>query len=379
MVSMATTTTALDTEFLLGRRTSQVSLLATAIAPSEELAPIRERPGSLQQTADTLHILLDRVRALEAASDSARAIIADLELAVAAAVDELARERNVRAGAMDELLRSLLLLVDSVSVSVTSDTRTRLEEGLRSVRADVERGRATVRAQTDSIARALGNLRVRLDEREAEFTDSLATAAGRIEEERQRRQSGDERSGLLMSLAAGLLLVAVGGVWWHGARGVEEVGRKFVAKSEHRQHQSLREHLRALEELSMMLGTIRTAVENADEHRDPELNHDLPLKVCNEINRIEKNLRAMDASVKGHKKLVGCVRRVKNNLSAHGYQMTELVGRPYDGGMLLEADFVVDEQMGAGEKVIVQVNRPEIRFGGDTIQTAAVRVSVARL
>ena len=254
MVSMAPTTTALDTEFLLGRRTSQVSLLAPAIAPSEELAPIRKHPGSLQQTADTLDLLLDRVRALEAASDSARAIIVDLELAVAAAVDELARERNARAGAMDELLRSLLLLVDSVSVSVTSDTRTRLEEGLRSVRADVERGRATVRAQTDSIARALGNLRVRLDEREAEFTDSLATAAGRIEEERQRRQSGDERSRLLMSLAAGLLLVAVGGVWWHGARGVEEVRRKFVAESEHEQHQSLREHLRALDELSMMLG-----------------------------------------------------------------------------------------------------------------------------
>ena len=144
-----------------------------------------------------------------------------------------------------------------------------------------------------------------------------------------------------MSLAAGLLLAAIGGVWWKGARGVDEVRRKFVATAEHEQHQSLREHLRALEEFSMMLGTIQAAVENVDKHTDP--NHDLPLKVCNEINRIEKNLLAMDSSIRGHKKLVGCVRRVKNNLRAHDYHLTELVGRPYDGGMLLEADFVVED------------------------------------
>ena len=120
-------------------------------------------------------------------------------------------------------------------------------------------------------------------------------------------------------------------------------------------------------------------MENVDKHTEPEPNHDLPLKICNEINRIEKNLRVMDASVKGHKKLVGCVRRVKNNLRAHGYEMIELVGKPHSSSMLLEVDYVVDDQMALGNRVITQVNRPEVRFGGDTIQTAAVRVSVARL
>ena len=123
-----------------------------------------------------------------------------------------------------------------------------------------------------------------------------------------------------------------------------------------------------------MLGTIQAAVENVDKHTDP--NHDLPLKVCNEINRIEKNLLAMDSSIRGHKKLVGCVRRVKNNLRAHDYHLTELVGRPYDGGMLLEADFVEDNKLAPGEEVITQINRPEVRYRGETIQIASIRVSV---
>ncbi len=128
-----------------------------------------------------------------------------------------------------------------------------------------------------------------------------------------------------------------------------------------------------------MLGTIRTAIANDDKQGDSEPSHGLPLKICNEINRIEKNLRAMDASIRGHKKLVGCVRRVKNNLRAHGYEMTELLGRRFSSSMLMEVDYVVDNQMAPESKVITQVNRPEIRFGEDTIQTAAVRVSVARL
>ena len=346
---------------------------------SDEPPPIRQDPGSLQQTADTLALLLEQIRALEAAEDSAQAVIADVERAVAGAVEEIARERRARTDAMDELLRSLLLLVDSASISVASDARTRLEEGLRSIRANAERDQATVRAQADSIVRELGNLGVRVDEHEAAFNDSLATSVGRIQEERQQRQSGDQRTAFILALASGLLLVAVGGVWWHGTRGVDAIRGKFVADAEQGQHQSLRDHLRPLEELSSMLETIRTAIDNVDEHGDSEPNHDLPLKVCSEINRIEKNLQAMDSSARGHKKLVGCVRRVKNNLRAHGYEMIELVGSQYNDGMLLEADFVLDEGMTPGQRMITQVNRPEVRLDGETIQTAAVRVSVGQL
>lgn len=378
-VALALSTDVPKAQFLPERGSAWAAPFIVADALPNESPPIWLDPETLQQPTDTLDIILERIRTLEAAEDSAQAVIADLERAVAGAVDELARERGARADAIDELLRSLLLLVDSASISVASDARTRIEEGLRSVRMDAERGQATVRAQAEGITRDLGDLRVRMDDQAATFNDRLATFRGLTEEERERRQSADRRTRLLLGLASGLLLVTVGGVWWHGARRVDALRGESVADGERAQHQWLRDHLRPLEELSSMLGTIRTTIENDDKDGDSEPSHGLPLKICNEINRIEKNLRAMDSSIRGHKKLVGCVRRVKNNLRAHGYEMTELVGRRFSSGMLMEVDYIVDNQMAPGSKVITQVNRPEIRFGEDTIQTAAVRVSVARL
>ena len=375
-VALALSTDVPKAQFLPERGSAWAAPFTVADALPDESPPVWQDPENLQQATDTLDIILERIRALEAAEDSAQVVIADLERVVAGAVAEIARERGARTDAIDELLRSLLLLVDSASISVANDARTRIEEGLRSVRADAERGQATVRVQAESIARDLGNLRIRMDEQEATFHDSLATSVGLIEEERERRQSGDRRTRLLLGLASGLLLVTVGGVWWHGVRRVDAVRGKSFADGERAQHQLVRDHLRPLEELSSMLGTIRAAIEDADEQGGSEPSHDLPLKICNEMSRIDKNLRAMDSSIRGHKKLVGCVRRVKNNLRAHDYEVVELVGKPYDSGMLLEADFVEDDELAPGEEVITQINRPEVRYRGETIQIASVRVSI---
>ena len=144
----------------------------------DEPPPIRQDPSNLPQTPDTLALLLERIRVLEAAKDSARAVIAHLEGAVAGAVDEIAGERSARADAIDELLRSLLVLVDSTSISVASDARTRLEDGLRSVRASAERDQATLRAQADGIVRELGDVRVLIDEQGASLHDSFGYFSG---------------------------------------------------------------------------------------------------------------------------------------------------------------------------------------------------------
>ena len=132
----------------------------------------------------------------------------------------------------------------------------------------------------------------------------------------------------------------------------------------------LEEQLKPLERISRMLAKISDASGGAA----PD--HDLALGVCNEVNRIEKNLAAMDASVRGHRQLSGCVRRVKENLRVHRYDITELLGRDYDGGMHVEADFVEDQQFTAGRRVITRINRPEVRYGDKIIQNASVKVSV---
>ncbi len=154
---------------------------------------------------------------------------------------------------------------------------------------------------------------------------------------------------------------------------IEEAREQIASGTRQENGDLLRQNLGALEQITAMLESIRSLA-GADQ-TDTE-NHGLPLGVCNELTRIENNLLAMDPAVRGHKQLSACVRRVKENLKVHGYEITELRDRPYDGGMLVEADFVSDDGLASDDRIITRIIRPEVRFGGMIVQNASVKVSV---
>ena len=336
---------------------------------------------------DTLDILLERVRSLEAQVDALRAA-SDSARALDAALDSiLAHERLLLAEQLAALRHGVILLTDSVAASNSDAVRVELEEGIGSIRAEGVRAREALSGQLLGVAETLNVLESRLGLWEREVRDSLTATAGQIQLERQERQAADSRSRFLLAIATGLLLVGVAVVWWRwrgqiaainkrvaigatvDAR-IEEVRRELGAEVGREGQRLLEEQLKPLEGISRMLAKI------SDAGRGAELDHDLAVGVCNEVNRIEKNLAGMDASVKGHRQLTGCVRRVKENLRVHRYNITELLGRDYDGGMHVEADFVEDQQLTAGRRVITRINRPEVRYMGKIIQNASVKVSV---
>ena len=106
-----------------------------------------------------------------------------------------------------------------------------------------------------------------------------------------------------------------------------------------------------------------------------EPDHGLALKVADEINRMENNLSHMDPSVKGYKQLTRSVKIVCNNMKAYGYELIAHLGNPFDEGLLVEADFVLDETLATGERIITRVIQPEVRYEGKVIQIAKVQVS----
>ena len=103
--------------------------------------------------------------------------------------------------------------------------------------------------------------------------------------------------------------------------------------------------------------------------------HSLALKVADEIVRIELNLSRMDASVKGYKQLAKAVERIKNNFQANGYEIVDMLGKPYSEGMKVVANFVPDETLREGEQVISGVTKPQINYNGKMIQSAQITVS----
>lgn len=106
-----------------------------------------------------------------------------------------------------------------------------------------------------------------------------------------------------------------------------------------------------------------------------EADHSLALKVADEIVRIELNLFRMDASVKGYKQLAKAVERIKNNFQANGYEIIDMLGKPYNEGMKVVANFVPDETLKEGEQIITGVTKPQINYNGKMIQSAQITVS----
>lgn len=106
-----------------------------------------------------------------------------------------------------------------------------------------------------------------------------------------------------------------------------------------------------------------------------QIDHSLALKVADEIVRIETNLSRMDESVKGYKQLKKAVERIRTNFLANGYEIVEMLGKPYNEGMKVVANFVSDDTLGEGEQKITGIIKPQINYKGKMIQSAQITVS----
>jgi hypothetical protein len=106
------------------------------------------------------------------------------------------------------------------------------------------------------------------------------------------------------------------------------------------------------------------------------IDHSLALKVANEIIRIQKNLSSMDPDTKGVKQLEFAVERIQDNFTENGYEMVELLNKPYDQGMKVSAKFKPDAALKRGEQIITRIIKPQVNYNNVVIQEAQVEVSV---
>lgn len=106
-------------------------------------------------------------------------------------------------------------------------------------------------------------------------------------------------------------------------------------------------------------------------------NHSLPLKVADELALIERNLSLMDSSTKGLKQLSRSVEKIKDNLSANGYEIPVLLGKPFNQGMkIVPVSTIPDESLEAGVEIITRIIKPQVNYNDKMIQAAQIEVSV---
>lgn len=126
---------------------------------------------------------------------------------------------------------------------------------------------------------------------------------------------------------------------------------------------------------SKLLDIAARQMEAAAPAAGADIDHSLALKVADEVVRIELNLSRMDPSIRGYKQLAKAVQRIKDNFAANGYEIVEMLGKPYDEGMKVTANFVPDETLEQGAQVITGITKPQVNYNGRMIQAAQITVS----
>ena len=133
-------------------------------------------------------------------------------------------------------------------------------------------------------------------------------------------------------------------------------------------------HTESMELLLKIIDEQKNIVENTSIEVP---NHSLALKVSNEINLIERNIRLMDHKTKGLKQLYASAGKLKDNLSANGYEMPELLGKQFHQGMkVIVTNSILDDNLEKGSEIISKVLIPQVNYNNKTIQTAQIEVSV---
>lgn len=103
--------------------------------------------------------------------------------------------------------------------------------------------------------------------------------------------------------------------------------------------------------------------------------HSLIKTLADRITFMEMTLFKMDPKVRGYKQLTKSISQMKDNLLANGYELVDMLGKPYNDGIKAVANFVDDDEVEEGSRIITGIIKPQINFKGTMIQAAQITVT----
>ncbi len=103
--------------------------------------------------------------------------------------------------------------------------------------------------------------------------------------------------------------------------------------------------------------------------------HILALRVGLEIHRMRKRMEQMPEKTRHLKALKNSLKRLEDAFNDKGYEMIDLLGKPFSDGLTLHARFAPSDELQENEQIITKVITPQINFKDVLIQAAEVEVS----
>ena len=107
----------------------------------------------------------------------------------------------------------------------------------------------------------------------------------------------------------------------------------------------------------------------------PEIDHSLPLALCDEIERLRTRLLKYGDEDKNKKPMTKALDRLEEKLVELDYERVDLLGKPYRDGMTAQSRFIPSDDPLHRERTITRVTKPEVHFQGKLVQVPEIEVS----
>lgn len=113
---------------------------------------------------------------------------------------------------------------------------------------------------------------------------------------------------------------------------------------------------------------------NLSADKSVKIDHSFAKRVADQITTMSLNLSRMDDKIRGFRQLLSSVKKLDMSLKSNGYEIVELLKKPYVEGMNIEVNFAITEDQNE-HNIITKIIKPQINFKGKLIQLAQVEVS----
>ncbi len=291
------------------------------------------------------------------------------------------------------LIAGLIAIFSSVSLAQTgNDTIQKLQHRIVNLESLNSRLSTQVNAANSNIKKIEGRLLSTVDsvavlKKELELTNNNVQAMA-TEFELQIRQLRDKSDSDILTLAKRMsnnnlywiigivMMVLIASILYNRLRSRLTAVKTELSDQIKNSSEAIREEIIKLDNQVFWSLDFNKKLSGEEQNGSENIDHSLILRVADEIIRIQKNLSMMNPETKGLKQLEFAIDRIQDNFRENGYEIVELLNKPYDQGMKVSAKFKPDDTMKRGEQIITRIIKPQVNYNDLIIQEAQVEVSV---
>jgi hypothetical protein len=278
------------------------------------------------------------------------------------------------------ILTAIILFASLTAFAQTDTTATfdsviifQLQQNIEQLQADLKNQKANFSKQLSATTDSIAKLQAELGRQKATIAalaDSLGVKISETATNAETQIAGVNNSignKTLYSIISGAALLLLSVIIF------EYLRRKQKSNKTDIEERLIKEYSKQADVMDSLLKTLRELPVTAAGEPD----HSLALKLADEITLMERNISLMDSNTKGLKQLNRSIGKLKDNLAANGYEIPELLGKPYNEGMKATiTNTIQDENLEKGVELITKIVKPQVNYKDKMIQAAQIEVSV---